>query len=664
MESGQGSLRGVTKIPVESLVLEGLQASIGVGRHPANELGMINVRRWYSLLLWFPLVVAVGCESSDDPNDGSEADGDSGSMDDSSGSAGSHEGSDTSAEGTARVRFLHFNDLHAHLTSHDDLVVSDTGDVTVHQRGSIARLATLVAQQRAEVEHSVLMNIGDTFHGGVEALYTNGNAIVAPVEALGIDLGVPGNWDFAYGPEVTRARFNPDLPSLFPSSFEILGPSYPNLAANIEVTMPASAAGPFLPATYQMSLDGIEVGFIGLSSDIVPEMHELLALGFSFVTGEAAYIDLVESHATELREAGADVVVVMSELGIQKDYRLASQVAPGLVDVVFSAHTHEVTTEPLTISDRDTWVVEAGNDGYLGVMDLKVDRQTNAIVSKDWTLIPIDERIEPDPAMEALVAAARAPFLADDVQLELPSPITGVTLDQPIDTVVGETPFALHRRHPLESPFNNAMTDMQRHIAGTALAMTPGFRFDAVFDPQQETDAVASGTVTLEDVYRFFPVVYTLGVAEVTVDTLREIYEDELTNVLSPHVFEQAGGWVPGFSGLSLEIDLSRADGSRVLSLGLEGQDAVLENDDVLTIAGCRRPFDDDDVLCSHHGFLNVQDMINPQTEAPWSSIDLFIVGLADETWSPRTSIHDQSGTVFWPENPFVQPLEGVETQN
>ncbi|MCA9652467.1 MAG: 5'-nucleotidase C-terminal domain-containing protein [Myxococcales bacterium] len=556
------------------------------------------------------------------------------------------------------IRFLHFNDLHAHLLPHVDLVADPgSAQTRLERRGGIARLATLVAELRAEQEHSVLMNVGDTFHGGVEALYTNGNAIVGPVEALGIDVGVPGNWDFAFGPAVTRQRFAPELPSLGSPSEEVEGPSYPNLAANVQVTAPPAAVGPLLPATHTMGFGPITVGFVGLTSDIVPRMHPILATGLEFAEGEAEHLALMEQHAGALREGGAQVVVVMSELGIHKDHRLAQQLPAGLVDVIFSAHTHEITWEPLT-GASGTLVVEAGNDGYLGVMDLTV--QGDAVVDAQWSLRPITDDIAPDPTVAAIVDQARAPFLAAGVSMELPTPVAGIELDQPIDTVVGQAAHPLHRRHPFESPFNDAVTDMQRALAGTDVAMTPGFRFDAVFDPTAEIDAVAVDAITLEDAYRFFPVVYTLGQGTIDVAGLRAILEDELSKVFSPDVFAQSGGWVPGFSGIEIDIDLSGPDGAKVVAIRLEGQLEPLPDDAVLTMAGCRRPFDGDDVLCSHGGFSEVVDTLDPSTMAPWSVVDMLVEGLATVSYPPRASVHDSSGAAFWPQGPFIQPLEGL----
>ena len=103
----------------------------------------------------------------------------------------------TPASGEQSITLIHLNDLHANLVSHLDMVrvVPEDGgaaEARVEMRGGIARIATLIKQIRHENPHSLVMNVGDTFHGGIEALYTRGNAIVPAVNALGIDVGVPG----------------------------------------------------------------------------------------------------------------------------------------------------------------------------------------------------------------------------------------------------------------------------------------------------------------------------------------------------------------------------------------------------------------------------------------------------------------------------------------
>jgi len=564
--------------------------------------------------------------------------------------------------GTGTVTFIHFNDLHAHLTPHTDLVPAPENgpDATrIVEHGGLARAATLIKRIRATNPRSVLMNIGDTYHGGVEALYTNGNAIVAPMNLLGVDVGVPGNWDFAYGPAVTRARFGAGTPLAtriagMMSGSEIARPNYPNLAANARY----STGRKFLPATLVKEMNGVKVGFIGLTSDIVAEMSPVLAMGFTFTQGENAYKNLIERHAAALRSQGVDLVVVMSELGIHKDYQLAQIVRRASVDVFFSAHTHEATFTPLT-SASGALVVEAGNDGYLGRMDVTVDK--GRVTSRRWILLEIGADIPEDARVARAVAAARAPFLTDNVAMTVPMPGVEQTLTRRIDTVVGYTAQSLDRRHALESSFNNFFTDLLRTASGTQLALAPGFRFDSPMPAPQallEDNTVATGAITLEDVYRYFPVVYTLATGRTDGAGLRNLLEGALTQVYSDDAFKQAGGWTPGLSGLQAEIDLSKPDGQRVLSLAHADGSPILP-DETLTVAGCRRPIDDADALCSYPGFNDIAPLVDPDTGNPYTVADFFVHALA-AGYGPTTardSLHDVSATPVWPAAPFVQPL-------
>lgn len=630
-----------------------------------------------------------------------------------------------------RITFIHFNDLHAHLTPHADVVPDAPSGQTstktkVVERGGIARLATMVKRIRADNPNSIFMNIGDTYHGGVEALYTNGNAIVDPVNALKIDVGVVGNWDFAYGPLVTRMRYT-NLPitkamrpmqrmagkmkrggplkrlgrneeegeetdsateTMMPFG-EIKRPNFPNLAANVTLTMPPMKRGQLMmPATMVKDMGGVKVGLIGLTSDIVPRMHKMLAMGMSFVEGEENYKDLVNRYQKKLRAEGADVVVVMSELGIQKNYRLAQIIDPG-VDVVFSAHTHEAIFKPLT-SKSGALVVEAGNDGNVGRMDVMV--KGGKVVDRQWHLAPIDGTIPEDPEIKALVDKARAPFLASNVNMSIPMPMLHQKLTQPINTVIGHTDTLLDRRQVLESRFNDLMGGILRRSSGTDVAITPGFRFDSVVAGRGmpvegksartafstlskgmtegqgmpvEDNTVAAGDITLEDVYRFFPVPYTIATAEISGERLREVMEEALTNVFSPNVFKQSGGWLEGFSGLDTTLNLANPDGNRITGLRLSSSGKPITSSVVVSVTGCSRPMDASDSLCSYKGFKKVQPLVNKATGQAWTPVDIFVDALSKgiQPNDLQAHIKDSNATVLWPRTPFIQPLQGGKRQ-
>ena len=595
------------------------------------------------------------------------------------------------AHAQTTITFLHAKDLHAHFTPHKDLVrvpgtecaapdnfeVATAGQLdattTIGIRGGMARLATLMNQIRAASPNVIAMNIGDTYHGGAEAVFTSGEAIVDPVNALGFDVGVPGNWDYAYGSYVTRRRYNPTgaptsaaaYQQVKPTNAITKQPSFPHLAANVTLAKlgpsdPTVNGAAFLPPTLTLTRGGVKIGLIGISSDIIAQMYQPLALGFTFTQGQANFVTLVNTHRAALRAAGCSVVVVMSELGLQKNHALAQLIAPG-VDVIFSAHTHELMRVPLT-SASGALVVEAGNDGWLGRMDITVNG--GAVTALLWSVLPITPDIAEDATVKALVDTARAPFLVANPNLTDPAASSsGQKLTQSLSATTGNTAGTLTRLDALESTFNNAFTDHLRAKTGTQLAMTPGFRFDSMSPGAGvllEDNTVSSGAVTQEDVYRFFPVIYTHATASVTGQTLRGIMESGLTGTFSPTAWNQDGGWFDGFSGLHATLNLRAAAGARVSELRLGGATGpLIQNADVLTIAGCQRPTEVSDVLCSYSGFTNKFSYVNPATGLPWTVVDMFTNQLAQGTVpaSTRRDLADTGGLPRWPVAPFLQPL-------
>ncbi|MEN8158731.1 MAG: 5'-nucleotidase C-terminal domain-containing protein [Myxococcota bacterium] len=578
------------------------------------------------------------------------------------------------ARGEQTLTLIHLNDLHANLVPHLDLVreapaEGGPGRARVASRGGIARIATLVQQIRRENPTSLLLNVGDTYHGGVEALYTRGNAIVPAVNALGVDVGVPGNWDFAYGALTTRLRYQAEPPwlarlldwLLFGGGVE--RPNFPNLAANLRQTFPPFAAGePLLPGTLVLEKEGLRIGFIGLTSDIVTRMAAPFAWGFEFLEGEEPYRALLDEAAAQLREDGAHAVVVLSELGLHRDRRLADVVRPG-IDVFFSAHTHELTPEPLE-SASGALVVESGNDGHLGRMDL-VFRNREPVAHR-WRLLAVDAAVPEDPEVAALVREARAPFLSDDVDMEYPAPWVEMPLGRRIDTPVGRVEAPLHRRDVLQNPFNSLLAEVMRSAAGTQASMTPGFRFDAVVLPAGAelpgASAPASGVITLEHLYRYLPIAPSLAVGEIRGADLRLLLEVELTRVFSPDAFEHSGGWLGGFGGLEVDVDLSRPDGERVLAVRLAGAAEPLGDDELVSVASCVRPFDEDGVMCSNPSFRGIHELENPDTGRAWTPLELLAhafesgaVKGAAKTSSARVT--DHGGVRPWPAAPFIQPF-------
>ena len=110
------------------------------------------------------------------------------------------------AGGSGSVILIHTGDIHGHLLPRPNL----RSDAVGHSmEGGVARMYTKIQQIRAGaidingVDHSLLINTGDTVQGSGEALFSRGQAMIDVLNNFGFVAHAPGNWDFLYGP----ARF-------------------------------------------------------------------------------------------------------------------------------------------------------------------------------------------------------------------------------------------------------------------------------------------------------------------------------------------------------------------------------------------------------------------------------------------------------------------------
>ena len=98
------------------------------------------------------------------------------------------------------MTLLHFTDTHAQLETHPEYLPGATPDIQM--MGGYARLKTAIDEERAHCEGACfLLDGGDEFQGSGPAAWSEGEAILEPLKALGIDVFTPGNWEPAYGPE-------------------------------------------------------------------------------------------------------------------------------------------------------------------------------------------------------------------------------------------------------------------------------------------------------------------------------------------------------------------------------------------------------------------------------------------------------------------------------
>jgi len=591
------------------------------------------------------------------------------------------------------VTLIEMGDLHGTLVPHAAIMKNlDGSEYEAASAGGLARLKTVVDGIRDDNPEAVLLSTGDLTHGSAEALFTVGDAMMIPMNAFGIDVYTPGNWDFGYGGAVFRNRFTTagpkptipgnirtmsgyigcdDVPEITgltdaasgytcteitatapfptPAGKGVIKANFSAVAANLynAAPLPAFLHGkPVLPAFKMLDRDGTKIAVIGITASIVPQQADAFNIGFRFTQGVAELPGLIE----QVKGLGAELIVVQSELGLSQNIKIAQSFKD--IDVMYSAHTHEVTLGALLVRKDKVFrttpgarlthrerralrkgaaiVVETNRDMYVGRLDLEMDG--GDIKNFSWEAIPVDESVAEDPAMAELVAAMEEDFVAgDDNQVsrhtfrpggfQHPTVLKGLQLVDDLDTVVGYTDTLLLRHTVLEDTLNNfiadgilAVSDSVADVSsvpgwenGVDISMANGFRFG---------NAVLPGSaITLRDLYTWFPIAPAVNIADFSGQSIQNSLNTILGAVFDRNVFMQRGGWYLGLANMEQKIDLKNrpfsSSGSRVVETKIGGQPLDLGKRYVFASCyGHGNPLDD---VCrtgggSDHKFFQLAD--------------------------------------------------------
>ena len=322
----------------------------------------------------------------------------------------------------AEITLIHMGDLHGHLMPRPSI----RGETTAKTEGGLARMYTKINQIRAKHSNTLLFNTGDTIQGSAEALFTKGQALVDVLNRFSIDAYVLGNWDWVYGVERALELFaGPVAKSALERACR------QRLLRGRAIR--SRAGSRVLPPYLIREIDGVKIGILGFTTDRGPQVvGRGVTKGVRFTKGDAELKEFV----TLLREKEkVALIVVMSELGLSNNIRLAEQ-TPG-VDVILSSDMHEITREPVVTSTK-TVIAEVGQDGQV-IGELNLTVENGRLANWKWTLHHIDDRIKSDADIAKLIADVRKPFLSGPHFKPQVNPFNGTKLARPIDTVVGRT---------------------------------------------------------------------------------------------------------------------------------------------------------------------------------------------------------------------------------
>ena len=579
------------------------------------------------------------------------------------------------------ITLIHVSDVHCHMAPHDeDFLVAGPRE----NAGGLARLATGIKSIREDVgdNNSLTYMVGDATHGGAECLFTLGNAIMPVFNSFGIDGFVMGNWDFAYGTRTTRNRYRDSQKGTIPMSTNnqttlsatipacngsagpedcmVIAANYPALANNVynfnEGTSGAARKPNLSPSNRVFEpwvineVNGVKVAFVGITSTRLPVQNPLFNLSFRFTKG---FNELAQDIA-DAREAGADIVVLATELGLSDNLQIAKEFDG--IDILLSGDTHEALPDPIKItrpSGEVTYIVESGEDSYLGRLDLTII-DGGKIKDFKFTLLEMTDEVPEDESdffvpggIKALVAEQRATFLdgefVDGVDTTCHTfgnggmPFgEGHHLCTPIDEVAGYTYVELERHDVIGDFINNFIGDATLDLGkstgdpaitdATSFAISNGFRFDIPVFAKGTPLAgggEADGAVTIGELYNFMPFAPAVSFVEFTGGLLRGRYEGFLEGVFDPHPFRHRGGWWMGFSkNIHFVLDLEQAPtsvplqtlGGRILDMTLGGPDnpTRIDPSKIYTVVSCYPHGEGTDRQCRTSGGRNMRFPCGP----------------------------------------------------
>ena len=449
--------------------------------------------------------------------------------------------------GEQRVTLIHINDTHGKVDPHPEVFL-ENGRRVFRRAGGLANMATLIKQIRRENPgRTALLMEGDTFFtSGITAL--SGTLATVPVfNALGIDAYTPGNWDFQPSKETYLKR----LPLI----------KFPVVARNL---FDEATGRQLHPSHLVKDLGGVRLGVIGITSvKVKKEMAPAVGKGWKFTFDEG-----LREEIRDLREKeGVQIVVILSELGLQQDVTLARQLEGSGVDFIFGGETHDRVFEPIV--SGGIVVAQAGSEtSFLGRMDVTL--KNGKVAGWKWKLHEVDPgKYPPDPEIQKLVDEAKAPYLGK------------------LTEVVGETATPIYRNDVLETTADSLITDALREYTGADIAITRAFRYGYPILP---------GKVTMDDLYNIMPVNPKVRVGKITGEQYRVRMEDLLERVFAADPFRQSGGWVDRSAGTFLRFTAGAPPDRRLREILVNGK--PLDPARIYTLAGCARAGDPPDALC------------------------------------------------------------------
>ena len=387
--------------------------------------------------------------------------------------------------------------------------------------GGLDRVATVINAIRADRPDALLLDGGDTWHGSYTCYHTAGQDMVNVMNALNPD-AMTFHWEFTLGSERVQEIVE-NLP------FAALGQNI----FDAEWDEPTDLFPPYK----MFERGGTKIAVIGQAFPYMPIANPgWMFPEYSFGIRDERMQEMVD----EVRDMGAEVVVVLSHNGFDVDKKMANRVSG--IDVILSGHTHDALPEPVLVNE--TIIVASGSNGKF-VSRVDLDVRDGRMMGFKHKLIPIfSDVITPDAQVAALIDEQRAPYINE------------------LTEVIGQSESLLYRRGNFNGSWDDLICQALIEEREADISMSPGVRWGPSILPGQE--------ITREDIWNVTSMTYGKAYrTEMTGEFIHVILEDVADNLFNVDPYYQQGGDMVRIGGMGYRIDINQPQGSRISELTL-----------------------------------------------------------------------------------------------
>ncbi len=293
----------------------------------------------------------------------------------------------TNAEALAWVRearyplftFLSTNDFHGQLETGKKVSNKPVG-------GSAYDMVYINDYKALNPLGTLLLDAGDIMQGTPISNWLWGASVIDVYNHMGYDAATVGNHEFDWGQAVLQER--------------IAQADFPFVLANVFVKGTDTRPDWLVPSV-MFDVKGQKVGVIGVTSMYTADI--VMAGNLDGLEIRHAPEVIIE-EATELREAGADLIIVLAHMpdvyGGAVTQEMAELGVPG-VDLIISGHSHSGYTGKV---NGVPIIQEYSSGTAIGVSDLRYDRMYDNVATSNLKVVTTwNDGVTPDPEIAALV---------------------------------------------------------------------------------------------------------------------------------------------------------------------------------------------------------------------------------------------------------------------